>query len=115
MSDKQRELTETKSVKLYFKEHGDTLKTLKFSLTEAVLQISSAVFTARHLNLTSYTEQQEDIYFITYNVFNDFLEQLRKSSSYFVEDLSSRTIEKNQLILILFLISIGTLVVTMAI
>ena len=56
MSSKQRDLTETKSVNLYFKEHGQTLKTLKFSLTEAVLQISSAVFTARHLNLTSFNE-----------------------------------------------------------
>ena len=37
MSERQRELTDTKSVKLYFKEHGSTLKNLKFSLTEAVL------------------------------------------------------------------------------
>lgn len=37
MSEQQKELTDTKSVKLYFKEHGSTLKTLKFSLTEAVL------------------------------------------------------------------------------
>jgi flagellar basal body-associated protein FliL len=48
-------------------------------------------------------------------VFNDFLESLRKSSKYFVEDLQARTIQKNELILILFLISIGTLTVTMAI
>lgn len=108
-------MTDTKSVKLFFKEHGSTLKTLKFSLTEAVLQISSAVFTARHLNLTQFTETQEDIFFITYNVFNDFLVSLRKSSNYFVEDLRSRTIQKNELILILFLISIGTLIITMAI
>jgi len=37
MSEQQKELTDTKSVKLFFKEHGFTLKTLKFSLTEAVL------------------------------------------------------------------------------
>ena len=77
MSAEQQVLTDTKSVKLFFKEHGSTLKTLKFSLTEAVLQISSAVFTARHLNLTSFVETQEDIFFITYNVFNDFLVNLR--------------------------------------
>lgn len=92
MSAKQEVLTDTKSVRLYFKEHGETLKTLKFSLTEAVLQVSSAVFTARHLELKDYAEDQEDIFFITYNVFNDFLEALRESSQYFVEDLSSRTI-----------------------
>jgi len=91
------------------------LKTLKFSLTEAVLQISSAVFTARHLNLTQFRESQEDIFFITYNVFNDFLVALRESSQLSVEGIESRTIQKNEMILILFLISIGTLVITMAI
>lgn len=92
MSEKQKELTDTKAVKLFFKEHGETLKTLKFSLTEAVLQISSAVFTARHLNVSQFSESQEDIFFITYNVFNDFMVSLRKSSQYFVEDLKARTI-----------------------
>ena len=115
MSSNQVELTDTKSVNLYFKENGAQLKTLKFSLTEAVLQISSAVFTARHLNLTDFNEQQEDIYFITYNVYNDFLDALRRSSQYFVEDLNLRTNQKNELILILFLSSLGTLLVTMAI
>jgi hypothetical protein len=87
MSDNQLQLTDTKSVTLYFKEHDQSLKSLQFSLTEAVLQISSAVFTARHLVFSDFIESQEDIYFITYNVFNDFLKALRRSSQYFVEDL----------------------------
>ena len=115
MSSGQQLLTDSKSVKLYFKEHDSALKILKFSLTEAVLQISSAVFTARHLNLTDYYESQEDIYFITYNVFNDFLDALRQSSGYFVEDLNDRTMQKNELIWILFLSSVGTLVITLTI
>ena len=106
---------DTKVVRLYFKEQDETMKTIKFSLTEAVLQICSAVFTARHLNLTDFMDEQEDIYFITYNVYNDFLEALRKSSKYYVEDLNSRTKSKNSLILTLFFASIGTLVVTMCI
>lgn len=56
MSDAQIKLVESKSVNLYFKEHEETLKTLKFSLTEAVLQISSAIFTARHMNLSEFSE-----------------------------------------------------------
>ena len=48
-------------------------------------------------------------------MFNDFLQALRLSSEYFVDDLHSRTVQKNELILILFLSSIGTLVVTMVI
>lgn len=73
------------------------------------------MFTARHLNLTDFKENQEDIYFITYNVFNDFLVALRKSSHYFVEDLHIRTVQKSKLILILFLASIATLLLTMTI
>lgn len=56
MNPNQLNLTETKSVTLYFKEYDQSLKTLQFSLAEAVLQISSAVFTVRHLNLTDYVE-----------------------------------------------------------
>lgn len=37
MSAAQLELVDSKSVNLYFREHDETLKTLKFSLTEAVL------------------------------------------------------------------------------
>lgn len=37
MSDAQNTLINTKSVQLYFKEADNTLKTLMFSLTEAVL------------------------------------------------------------------------------
>lgn len=77
--------------------------------------MASAVFTARHLALSSFSETQEDVYFVTYNVFNDFLVALQESSQYFVEDLHERTVQKNELILILFLSSIGTLVVTLAV
>jgi hypothetical protein len=37
MSASQHKLVDTKMVNLYFRDHGETLKTLKFSLTEAVL------------------------------------------------------------------------------
>lgn len=49
------------------------------------------MFTARHLNSTLYKEEQEDIFFITYNTFNDFLLALRNSSDYYEQDLYSRT------------------------
>jgi hypothetical protein len=77
--------------------------------------VSSAVFTARHLDLKDFIETQEDVYFITYNVYNDFFEALRLSSKYYVDDLYARAKAKNELIMTLFLSSIGTLVVTMAI
>jgi hypothetical protein len=65
---------------MYFKDYDNSSKILQFSLTDAVLQVASAVFTVKYLNLTQFVSTQEDIYFITYNVFNDFLIALRKSS-----------------------------------
>lgn len=43
------------------------------------------------MNLTDFVDSQEDIFFITYNVYNDFLEALRVSSIYYVEDLEIRS------------------------
>lgn len=77
MSSSQEQLINTKSVDLHFMNNGKSLKTLQFSLTEAVLQLASAVFTVRNLNITDYNNTQEDIYFITYNSYNDFLQALR--------------------------------------
>ena len=95
MSPKQTFYTDTKSVRLFFRENDETLKTLKFSLNEAVLQMASAIFTVRHLELEEFTEEHDDIFFVTYNVFNDFLEALRVSSKYYVEELYTRVKEKN--------------------
>ena len=47
--------SQDKSVSLHFLTQEDTLKTLKFSLSEAVLQVASAVFTVKHFNLTQFS------------------------------------------------------------
>lgn len=88
---------------------------INFSLTEAVLQLSSAIFTVRHMNDSNYYELQEDVYFITYNVFNDFLIHLRKSSTLYLEELVVRTKDENNYILILFLCAVGLLILSMPI
>jgi len=100
---------------LYFKEHDNTLKQLRFSLTEAVLQVSSAIFTVRHMSMEEFVETQEDIFFIMNNVYNDFLIALRKSSGYYYEEFKVRTSQRNMVILILFLASIFTLLLTIVI
>jgi len=79
------------------------------------LQLSSAIFTIQHHDLSEFFEWDQDVYFVIYNVFNDFLQSLRQSSELYVEDLHSRTVQKNELILILFLTSLGMLLVTMVI
>lgn len=90
MSNAQQNLIDQKSVRLYFRDKAETLKTIKYSLTESVMQIASAIFSARHLNINSFTDDQEDLFFITYNVFNDFFEKMRDSSELYVEDLKDR-------------------------
>jgi len=50
VSDEHRSLLDDKKVPLYYKENSTSFKILNFSLTESVLQVSSAIFTVRHLN-----------------------------------------------------------------
>ena len=82
------------------------MKVINFTLTESVLQISSAIFTVRHLPFDRFQETQEDIFFVTYNSFNDFLSSLETSSRYLEDELYTRSSEKNDLLLTLFVISI---------
>lgn len=101
-----------KSVNLYFKDRSLGVKVLKFTLHEAVLQIASAIFTVRHFNLSSFSESQEDVFFITYNSFNDFLSALEFSSLYYVEDIRERAMTKETLLLIIFIITVCVVVIT---
>lgn len=70
---------------MYFKDsRAETQKTIKFNLNEAILQIASAVFTIKNMNFTMFTENQEDIYFVTQNAYADFYEALENSSNMYV-------------------------------
>lgn len=63
-------MVNNKVVPLFFKESQNGLKVINFTLTESVLQLSSAIFTVRHLANNLFTEDQEDISFVLYNSFN---------------------------------------------
>ena len=91
------------------------MKIINFTLSEAVLQMSSAIFTVRHLNMRSFNETQDDIFFVMYNSFNDFLLGLTKSSKYLEEELYARASEKKNLLLILFITSICIVVLSIPI
>ena len=65
-------LLNNKSVTLYFKQDATSTKALMFSLTESILQISSTIFTISNMNVTDFTETNEDVFFLMYNSFNDF-------------------------------------------
>ena len=85
ISADQHHLLYDKSVPLYFADtQGKTIKTLKFTLNEAFLQILSAIFTAKHLNSKNFTEGNEDLKFINSNIYKDLLIAMRETSKYYV-------------------------------
>ena len=49
------------------------MKALQFSLTESILQISSTIFTISNMKIADFNEANEDVFFLMYNSFNDFL------------------------------------------
>jgi len=65
--------------------------------------------------LTDYHESNEDLHFITYNVYNDLLIAIRDSSEYYVEDLLKRAQGEVNNIIILFVISSATLLAMLVI
>ncbi len=58
----------------------ETIKKLKFTLNEAVLQVLSAIFTAKHLSYNEFVEKNEDLHFINENLNNDLLLAMRESA-----------------------------------
>ena len=69
-----------KSVKIYFREGEGSTKEIDFSLTEAVQQVSSTVFTLSNMDLTEFLEDNEDVFFFMRNSFNDFYEAITLSA-----------------------------------
>lgn len=102
-------------VPMYYIEANNYLQIINFTLTEAVLQMSSAIFTVSHLQSGQYLEDDEDIFFVMYNSFNNFLQALFQSSGYYEQELYDRANQKNNILLILFLCSIGTVLLSIPI
>lgn len=48
------------------------MKALQFSLIESILQISSTIFTVSNMEVEEFNEDNEDVFFLLYNSFNDF-------------------------------------------
>lgn len=109
MSDSQRTLLNNKVVSLEFKSSSGK-KSAYYTLTEAILQIASSVFTITNLNSENYTLANDDIEFVQYNLFKDVYSKTMDSSSYYLEDAKSRLKYRKTIILIMFIISLVLLV-----
>jgi hypothetical protein len=79
------------------------------------LQLLSAIFSSKHLNYTDYKESNEDLHFININIYNDLLVALRQTSEYYVEELLARADGELKSIIVLFMISAITLLLTLGI
>lgn len=87
------------------------MKPLDFSLTEGILQISSTIFTISNMKIKDFNETNEDVFFLIYNSFNEFLIGLQKSQGYYVQELNDRSEERKEVSLILYILSICALVI----
>eukprot|EP00349_Pseudokeronopsis_sp_Brazil_P008568 CAMPEP_0202964960 /NCGR_PEP_ID=MMETSP1396-20130829/9085_1 /ASSEMBLY_ACC=CAM_ASM_000872 /TAXON_ID= /ORGANISM="Pseudokeronopsis sp., Strain Brazil" /LENGTH=200 /DNA_ID=CAMNT_0049687509 /DNA_START=618 /DNA_END=1220 /DNA_ORIENTATION=- len=100
---------------MYYQDSSGSVESLNFSLNEAVMQVEGAIFNAMHFNLSQYKDSHEDLHFLMYNSFNDLLIALRQSAKFFVREAISRTEQRSVLILVIYLCSIGTLILAIAI
>jgi len=106
----QYNLLNQKSVTLEFKDTsaGPTGKKASFyTLTEAVLQMTSSVFTTLNLDNTAYLLSNDDVEFILHNMFKDVYDKIMLSSNYYVLDLKDRAQYKHIIVMTLFIIAVS--------
>ncbi len=91
MSSENNILLNSNSVTLSFKQDGADMTQLQFSLTEAILQIQSSIFTISNLELSMFTDQNQDVFFLMYNSFNQLYQAMSRSSTLYVIELADRS------------------------
>ncbi len=84
LKPKHEALMHSKSVQIYFKnsKNGNVRASdkmaqsvLNFSLTEAMFQISSSLFTVSNMKESDITEDASNVFFVVFNNFMDWLIQ----------------------------------------
>ena len=84
--------------------------TRNFDLNEATSQIISMTFKINSFKLQNFTIENPTIYFLKVNLLNDYYTFLRKSSNYYVVQLSD-SLESNHFKFLIFLMcSIGAMI-----
>lgn len=58
------------------------------------------------MNLADYKETNEDIFFLMYNCFNTLLQKMQLSSQLYVTELKDRSMQTNEIAMILFILTI---------
>lgn len=92
-----------------------TTNNIQFNLNDANLQIISRALNIRNVNITAINTDNNDVYFIVYNDFNEFYMELTNSSQLYVEELTSRSGTKVETFMIIRVMSGVTLILAMII
>jgi hypothetical protein len=64
------------------------------------------------MDLSDFTENNEDVFFLMYNSFNDFYLALWKSSQLYVQELNDRSGQRDEVSLVLYILAILALAVS---
>lgn len=57
------------------------------------------------MQMRDFSEVNEDVFFLMYNSFNEFYQGLKKSSEFYIKEMSERTDQREEISLILFILS----------
>jgi len=112
MSDKQSNLLSDKSVVLEFITSEGSWRPVYYTLTEAVLQMTSSIFTITNLDNKQFTLNNDDINFVLYNLFKDVYYKLLDSSSYYLDDANDHIKYRKTIILVMFIVSLIVIVLS---
>ena len=111
LSNTHKSLLTTNVVKV---KHVDG-NTGSFDLNEAIKQIIAKAFNIKKTPLSSLTHDNTDVFFINYNMFNDFYINIIQSSQYFLSEYKNRNKNAKLLFFVITSISIVFMFFGMAI
>jgi len=90
LTAQQNDLNTQNTIKIYFSPSNFQL----FDLNDATQQIISKALNIKNLELSGLTFNESDVFFVTYNLFNDYHINLKLASDYYVQALNDRTSSK---------------------
>ena len=99
---------------MYIQSTG-IVKTENFSMVEAVYRILNVGLAVTNLPLEEMDMSNDKVFFVVQNLFNDFRDELSKSTLYFVNYMIIKTNDKTDTFIQLLVVSAVSLILGMAI
>ena len=101
LTSAQNMLNSNNSIKIYFSPEQFQY----FDLSDATQQIISKALNIKNKVLSELISSQSDVFFVTYNLFNDYYVNLKLASDLYVQALNDRTTLKKTTFMIFLIIS----------